>query len=614
MSSKKWTLMFIITVILCLGMVYTFNLITDPFGAFSSEKNTWYSYAFTLNPRVGKVGFLEQEGHKFDAFIVGSSATSSIPVQALNDADGLNYYNAFVYGADMYDVSKIAQYIINHQEAKKLILNIGPVSAYGYHPDNDPLTYGLHYKTGDVSEFTFNMRYGFVNPRYGYEKLKTMAVDSFVQDGHDVFREDTGAYDKSKRDVEKIGNLDHYLINYPVFNAYPDLEKPLDDLDQFLSEMELIKALCLEKDVELEVVIFPMYGDYIDYFPTEDIDKFYKSLVEITDFWDFSLSSLSKDPRFFYDEAHFRNTMGEMMVQRMRKSITDYIPEDFGNYVTQDNVEAIIAEYSTDYKFNGTVEDESYSTEVTIINYHHFADELISDSTMTIERFESHVIALLNAGYETVHISDLINYVEKGIALPEKPLVITMDDGYLSNYNLAYEVLKKHNVKSTFFVIGSSVGKDTYKTSDNPIIPHYTYEQAKEMMDSGLIEIQSHTYDLHQYGPFEASIEGARESMVMLDSDTEESYITALNADIDTMNDMFQTHLGIDVYALAYPRGGFDIKTEIITEQAGIGVTLTTVEGRNTIIKGLPQSLRQLNRYTPWNQMSDLELIDYISK
>jgi peptidoglycan/xylan/chitin deacetylase (PgdA/CDA1 family) len=512
----------------------------------------------------------------------------------------------------MYDISKISQYIINDLKCEKLILNIGPVSAHNYHQENDPVTYGLHYKTGDVSFLNYALRYGFLNPKYGKTKLETFEMDSFVQGAHDVFNPDTGAYDKSRRDIENIGYLEDYLVAYPVFANYPPNAKPLTSMDCFLDDMHTITDLCEEKGIDLEVVIFPMYGDYATYYSYEDIEMFYKELVEITDFWDFSLSSLSKDPRFFYDASHFRNTMGEMMVSKMNNLEDRYIPEDFGRYVTKDNIHELLATYQADYGFTGSLDDQDYSKEITIINYHHFSDDYQSGATITIDRFEEQLLALKEAGYETVHVSDLIDYVELGKALPEKPLVITIDDGYTSNYSEAFPLLQSLDMKATIFMIGSSIGLENYKDTDYDIIPHFTLDQAKEMVDSGLIEIQSHTYDFHQYGPYESDEATARENMLMLDGESEVEYVQLMTDDFNLMKDVLG-QLQLDMYALAYPRGEFDDKTEILSSQAGIKATFTTQEGRNMIIKGLPQSLRQLNRYTPWQETTGDDLIQMIT-
>ncbi len=54
-------------------------------------------------------------------------------------------------------------------------------------------------------------------------------------------------------------------------------------------------------------------------------------------------------------------------------------------------------------------------------------------------------------------------------------------------------------MKATIFAIGVSIGKDTYKDTDHAMTPHFGAAEMQEMVDSGLISIQSHTYDMHQW-------------------------------------------------------------------------------------------------------------------
>ena len=60
------------------------------------------------------------------------------------------------------------------------------------------------------------------------------------------------------------------------------------------------------------MVTAPVYADYLASFPWEQVAAFYTRLAEVTDYWDFSYSSVSFEPRYFYDETHFRECVGDM--------------------------------------------------------------------------------------------------------------------------------------------------------------------------------------------------------------------------------------------------------------------------------------------------------------
>ena len=86
MSSKKWVLVFLVTVLVLAALLAALNLAVDPFGAFGDRLLSWFSYDETNNPRVAKFSYLEQHHDEYDSYILGCSSTSSFPVDAFNEA------------------------------------------------------------------------------------------------------------------------------------------------------------------------------------------------------------------------------------------------------------------------------------------------------------------------------------------------------------------------------------------------------------------------------------------------------------------------------------------------------------------------------------------------
>ena len=201
--------------------------------------------------------------------------------------------------------------------------------------------------------------------------------------------------------------------------------------------------------------------------------------------------------------------------------------------------------------------------------------------------------------------------MEKGEALPEKPVVITFDDGYQSNYEYAYPILKKYGMKATIFVIGSSVGKDEYKDTGRPMLPHFGVSEAREMENSGLISIQSHTYDLHQNGECEKGI--PRENMAPLSGEDEWDYADLIADDVQKERELIRSITGGETFALAYPGGQYTELTTSVLVQLGIKATFTTQPGRNVVVKGLPQSLLEMNRYIMYEETTADQLLKYVS-
>ncbi len=606
MSSKKWLVMFVITALLLVAGIAGLNIIVDPFGAFGDKVMKWYEYDFTKNPRVAKISYIEQHMEEYDSYIVGSSSTSSFPVEQLNKYMNARFYNLFMYGADMYDVKQTAMYIMENYQVKNLVLNLGFINAMRYQQETDPYTGSLHYKTANTSRSDFLKRYLLANPNYALEKLKAYKNDSYLQNKYKVFEVSTGAYDKSLRDIENIQDTETYLEKYPVFKNYPKNKHKLGRIDEFIEDVRLIKSLCDEKDINLLVLFPPMYNEYVQTFSPQELTEVYTRLAEITDFWDFSTNSLTADYRFFYDGTHFRNAMGKMALAKIFNDPSVYKPEDIGVYVTAQNAQQQAKSVATARK----LEDSNYTKKLPVLMYHDVAEESRGDLVISSRMFEAQIKKLKDEGYTGISIQQLEDYVEKGAELPEKPVLITFDDGYLSNYELAYPILKKYQMKATIFVIGVSVGQDKYKKTNNVITPHFSYEQAEEMLASGLIDIQSHTYDMHQWADFE---EGrARTNILQFEDEKEEDYIAVLKKDISKSMQEIYAGTKNRVIALAYPLGKYNELTEVVLSRMGIKATFTTGAGTNTLIKGLPQSIRAMKRFSISEGISPEELVEKI--
>ena len=595
MNAKKWVLTFLLlALVLVLGLA-AFNYVTDPFAAFGDRFLNWFSYDETNNPRVAKISYLEQHHDEYDSYILGCSSTSSLQVSDFNKLYDANFYNLIMYGADMRDCEKIADYLIEHYEVKHLVLNVYLDNGFTYDDETDRLTRNLHYLTDpDTSALSFYTRYLFCDPRYGFAKLKNLRNDRLLPQSFDVFNEVTGEYDKRVRDVEPIGSMDTYLEAYPVFADYPKTgDFVLGQTENCMKSVAAIKERCEAADVELVVVAAPVYIDYFQNFQAEDVANFYASLAKVTDFWDFSCSSVSCEPRYFYDATHFRNAVGSMIAARIAGDDSVYIPDDFGTYVTADTPSS----YFSEVLQATALPDEAVSRDVPVLMWHNLAEEASGDMTISVDTFRAQIEALHEAGFKTVSLQQLYDYVHFGTELPEKPIVLTFDDGYFSNYEYAFPILQEYDMQATIFAIGVSVGKDTYKDTDHAMTPHFGADEAREMVDSGLISVQSHTFDMHQWPPFEDGNAQVRETLLPFDGEADADYEAAVEADFAESRELLESITGQPVNALAFPEGAYVTLTQDALRSAGAELTFTTVRAVNTVVKGLPQSLCAMPRF-----------------
>lgn len=595
MNSKKWLAAFFGTVLLLGILVLAGNVLIDPFGVFGDVIFHWDSYSETLNPRVGKIEYLDRHFEEYDSYIIGCSSTSSFPVDKLNEYLDAKFYNLFVYGADMLDSEDFARYVIEHYTVKNILLNVYIDNGQIYNdPGVDNLTGAMHPRVDGSSLADFYLKYLFLNPTFAADKVTDWFKDEFLAEPYDVFNVETGCYDKRERDAEPIGGLAEYeaLPAYSGFADYPRYDFTLPEISNTMESIARIRDMCEAAGVNLIVTCGPVYVEYMESVRRDAAAEFYKALAEVTPFWDFSISSVSTEPRYFYDTTHFRNCVGYMAEARIFGDDSVYIPEDFGVYVTRDNVERLVER--NDAVFAAEPDRENSTCRVPIILYHNIVAD--GEEGFTVSMLEDQLRALRDAGYTSVTFEDLEDYVYHGVDLPEKSIVITFDDGYYSNYQYAYPLLEKYGMGATIFVIGASVGhKEFYKDTDFVLTPHFDEAEMAEMSDSGVISIQSHTYDMHQWPPFETG-DHIREGVARFRDESEEDFVAALRADFERSRREIEAVTGKTVDVLAYPGGGYDMLSQWTLTECGVNVTLSTRNGVNTLIKGLPQCLGAMYR------------------
>lgn len=248
-----------------------------------------------------------------------------------------------------------------------------------------------------------------------------------------------------------------------------------------------------------------------------------------------------------------------------------------------------------------------------IVMYHHF-DPQPGTSKMIVSpaRFEEQMAALKNAGYTAVTPQQLVDYVDKGVPLPEKPIWITMDDGYRSNMEVAAPVLERNGLKATVYCIGVSVGKSTYKNMGVPIIPHFSYEEAKPWSDKGIMTIQSHTYDMHNVSSLDTV--GYRRGVLPHPGEPLDQYMDTFYADFNKSNEGIRQAFGASSLAFAYPFGLHNAVTEGMLQTMGVRITVTIREDMNTLVRGDASSLYGLARFNITNDVTGAQLLEKIKE
>ncbi len=227
-------------------------------------------------------------------------------------------------------------------------------------------------------------------------------------------------------------------------------------------------------------------------------------------------------------------------------------------------------------------------TRVPILLYHCVVEELAEDDDprmlVTADRFSEHMQALKDHGYDTITYDEYMDCIKRGTHLPEKPIIINFDDGYENNYTYAFPILKQNDMKATIFTMAGYVGETTTK------YPHFTWEQALEMEQSGFIDIESHTmtHPMLSELSYEETLWEMRMSKYLIEK-----------------------NLGKECKYMAYP---FGVHNEWIDNLgAAAGYELMCVVG-DTGSNGSDSDLYAIRRLTVSQDMDALAFIKYIEE
>lgn len=225
-----------------------------------------------------------------------------------------------------------------------------------------------------------------------------------------------------------------------------------------------------------------------------------------------------------------------------------------------------------------------------IIMYHSILKDqkLQNDYTISPTLMENDLKYLTSNGYTTVTVDDLINYVYHGKKLPEKCIMLTFDDGYYNNYYYAYPLLKKYKCKAVISPIASMTEKFTQTQDISVSYGHISNDDIKEMVSSGYVEIQNHSYDMHTLKP--------RKGVSRKQGESFDNYKKAITDDITKAQNYLENVTGKKPSCFVYPFGAKSNSTEEIVRELSFVCTLTCTEKPNVITRD-KESLFELGRY-----------------
>lgn len=232
-----------------------------------------------------------------------------------------------------------------------------------------------------------------------------------------------------------------------------------------------------------------------------------------------------------------------------------------------------------------------------VLSYHDIRDDVATTSDLdayavSTQNFAAHLDWLSAHGYHPVSLSQLITASKGSTPLPPKPVLLTFDDGLRSVYSKVFPLLRAYNYPALVAVITDYVGMPAGRQIDYGYRPFtrddfLTWEQLREMQKSGLIELASHTDNLHHGVQSNPQGNSTPAVITRIYDPTAKRYETAaqyearLRADLQLSVDRIQKNVGVSPKAIVWPYAAYNALSNDIAEQLGMPVSFD-LEGRST--------------------------------
>jgi peptidoglycan/xylan/chitin deacetylase (PgdA/CDA1 family) len=196
---------------------------------------------------------------------------------------------------------------------------------------------------------------------------------------------------------------------------------------------------------------------------------------------------------------------------------------------------------------------------IPILCYHNFNPTVPGSMNITPQRFEEQLKWLKNNGFTVIPLQEAVAYLQgKRASLPPKSVVITADDGWQSVHQYMFPLIKKYNVPVTLFIYPQTISQGRHAM---------TWAELKELQQTGLFDIQGHTYWHPNFKQEKRKLSAA-------------DYEKFVQVQLVKSKKILEDKMGSAITLLAWPFGIYDKYLEQEAAQAGY-VMAFSIDGRS---------------------------------
>ncbi len=245
------------------------------------------------------------------------------------------------------------------------------------------------------------------------------------------------------------------------------------------------------------------------------------------------------------------------------------------------------------------------TVELPIVMYHSVLKNTSQSGkyVVTPTELENDLKYLTKRGYSFISGSDLISFVYDNTPLPEKPVLLTFDDGFYNNYGYVLPMLTKYDAKAIISIVGKYTDEYSDSNEKNMSYGYFRWSDVYDLFMNKRTDVGNHSYNFH-------SNTNGRNGSKRKNGEDLEQYKTIFCNDTIKAQEQCLSKTGFSPVIYTYPFGAYSNETTDILKELGFKMSLICEEGINHISHD-PDSLFLLKRY---NRPSGITSADFFIK
>lgn len=220
---------------------------------------------------------------------------------------------------------------------------------------------------------------------------------------------------------------------------------------------------------------------------------------------------------------------------------------------------------------------------------------------VTHSELENDLKYIKEKGYTPITTSSLLRHVYDSEPLPDKPIMLTFDDGYETVYSYLLPLLKKYGMCAVASVVGAYTDMFTQLDDHTLSYSYMNWDEVSELANGEHIEIQSHSYDLHKLN------NSGRNGAKKVSGESTHEYSAFLNYDLGKMQSLMEEKTGYKPTAFTYPYGCYSKESKDILKSMGFSAAFVCEERINYIDTENTDWLYRIGRYNRPHGISSAE-------